>query len=329
MCFVRYGKRRCTTICVLPLKEQGSRSNYSIRALNDILNLAETIPLIEVEKNKTEGGIIFYNNTNFENEHSNFIKKFDLEQPIKINDIAKVRKYLDVSDGSSTFLIFQQESLLGLVSTTDDNILEQALNIRFFKNGKVSIFYGNSYIFDISNRTYKQFYNKFTWHIVNEYIRNFLTKGFLSGITDETCLKYSEIIFHILQACRKKGKGSILVIGDTEKYLNSDELSNKIKIEPVPIYSTNEYNDFLSSLELIPALDGATFFDKQMNLVAFSAILPSVTLNKNEDKQHGARHNSALRFSNDKKDIFIIVLSEDGPLSTIYNGEYLNDPNKI
>jgi DNA integrity scanning protein DisA with diadenylate cyclase activity len=74
----------------------------------------------------------------------------------------------------------------------------------------------------------------------------------------------------------------------------------------------------------VPAIDGATFIDENLQVVGFSAMLPTVPASHIEDHERGARHNAALRFSAGKSDVFILVLSEDGPMSIVYEGEYTN-----
>lgn len=85
----------------------------------------------------------------------------------------------------------------------------------------------------------------------------------------------------------------------------------------------NSFNEIVSAMS---GIDGALIFDQQGNLHMFGSILqgePAV----NEDRSRGSRFNSALRFSSIFSDATILVVSEDGPMTIIQNGEILlRDP---
>jgi len=66
-------------------------------------------------------------------------------------------------------------------------------------------------------------------------------------------------------------------------------------------------------------LDGALHIGTNMELYAFGCILDGFTI-PGEDRARGARFNSALRFSSQYKNVIVIVVSEDKPVSVVQSG---------
>ena len=69
------------------------------------------------------------------------------------------------------------------------------------------------------------------------------------------------------------------------------------------------------------SVDGAIHIDRDCKLLAFACLLDGKKLEK-ENLDRGARYNSALRFTHGKKDVIVVVVSEDG-YRTVFdqNGE--------
>ena len=307
------------------LSDEKSLSKYSIPGLKDILDLVEEISLMKVEKEDAQGGIVFYNGQGLSSDKWKWlIKNFQFENKITVRNQKKIRKYLDITDGSNTFLIFEGNNLNGVLSVPKREILNNILYARFIKGGRVLFSYGNTQIFEISQRSYRQTFDKFIWYQLDEIFELFSENSILRTYESLNFHECGKRIFDIINSCREKGKGLIFVIGKCEKYIEIENIKNIVRIDPIPIATTEGYKMFSRLLESIPTVDGATFINENLEVIGFSAILPAVTGGIKEDSEHGARHNSALRFTNGKLDIFAIVLSEDGPLSLIFNGKYTN-----
>lgn len=79
-------------------------------------------------------------------------------------------------------------------------------------------------------------------------------------------------------------------------------------------------------LELSTALaqvDGALHIGADMRLHAFACLLDGRTV-PGEDRSRGARYNSALRFSAEHRNIIVVVVSSDRPVSIIQEGVELS-----
>ena len=75
-------------------------------------------------------------------------------------------------------------------------------------------------------------------------------------------------------------------------------------------------------LELAKSLakvDGALHVGSDLHLHGFACLLDGHTF-PGEDLARGARYNSALRFTNEHKDIVVVVVSSDRPVSVVYQG---------
>jgi hypothetical protein len=66
-------------------------------------------------------------------------------------------------------------------------------------------------------------------------------------------------------------------------------------------------------------VDGALHIGADMHLHGFACLLDGHTFS-GEDLARGARYNSALRFTKERKDIVVVVVSSDRPVSVIYQG---------
>lgn len=78
-----------------------------------------------------------------------------------------------------------------------------------------------------------------------------------------------------------------------------------------------------NKLELAAGLakvDGALHISADLHLNGFACLLDGPHV-KNEDRARGARYNSALRFTAQHKDVIVVVVSSDRPVSTFLHGK--------
>jgi hypothetical protein len=76
---------------------------------------------------------------------------------------------------------------------------------------------------------------------------------------------------------------------------------------------------FLELAKALAKVDGALHIGTDMHLHSFACLLDGRTV-PGEDRARGARYNSALRFSSEHRDIIVVVVSSDRPVSIIEEG---------
>ena len=78
---------------------------------------------------------------------------------------------------------------------------------------------------------------------------------------------------------------------------------------------------------VLALVDGAAVFDGSGTLVHLGVrLVPSAEAESDVEGYRGMRHTSARRYSFDDPTATLIVVSEDGPVSVIRNGEVLGRP---
>jgi hypothetical protein len=66
-------------------------------------------------------------------------------------------------------------------------------------------------------------------------------------------------------------------------------------------------------------VDGALHIGADLHLHAFACLLDGLSV-PGEDRSRGARFNSALRFTAMHKDLIVVVVSSDRPVSVMHGG---------
>ncbi len=105
-----------------------------------------------------------------------------------------------------------------------------------------------------------------------------------------------------------------------------------IDLNPQPLKIAGQYLEspldlreprLLALTEALSALDGAIHIGADLRVHGFACLLDGRTI-PGEDRARGARLNSALRFTAEHKDVVVVVVSADRPVSLILEGVELN-----
>lgn len=78
----------------------------------------------------------------------------------------------------------------------------------------------------------------------------------------------------------------------------------------------------IQALRALSEVDGALHLDREGRLKGFACLLDGMASGR-EDRAHGARYNSAVRFTETHEDCVVIVISADGPISVFRKGARL------
>jgi hypothetical protein len=103
--------------------------------------------------------------------------------------------------------------------------------------------------------------------------------------------------------------------------------TSEVLLPPPPPYEITRPEDLGPLRHVLALVDGAAVFDGSGTLQELGVrLVPSVEAESDVAAFRGMRHTSALRYSADDPTATLIVVSEDGPVSVIRNGEILTRP---
>lgn len=122
-----------------------------------------------------------------------------------------------------------------------------------------------------------------------------------------------QIVSYLVHNAEICGFGCTLVIDLEDKYqqISGQYLEKSIDLKQ------GEHLELACGLS---KADGALHIKADSHLHAFACLLDGLSIN-NEDRARGARYNSALRFTANRRDAIVVVVSSDKPVSVIYRGE--------
>ncbi|KPA13189.1 DNA-binding protein, partial [Candidatus Magnetomorum sp. HK-1] len=116
----------------------------------------------------------------------------------------------------------------------------------------------------------------------------------------------------IVHHAEDKKHGCTLVIDLNEPMLN---ISGQHLTSPLDLKKSNNIN----LAQSLSKLDGALHIGSNSELYGFGCILDGFAV-PGEDRARGARFNSALRFTSQYKNVIVVVVSEDKPVSVVQGG---------
>lgn len=103
--------------------------------------------------------------------------------------------------------------------------------------------------------------------------------------------------------------------------------------EPFPVPPTlqiGEPSDLAPLRHVLAQVDGAAFFDASGTLVRLgSRLMPSIDARESVEAYRGTRHTSGRRYSYDDPLATVVVVSEDGPVTVLRNGELLGTTSSV
>jgi hypothetical protein len=115
-----------------------------------------------------------------------------------------------------------------------------------------------------------------------------------------------------------RGIGAILVYQPGEDDLSSIEL----RLPVPPPLDIGRAADLAPLVHVLGQVDGAAVFDEQGTLRQLGVrLVPSVEAESDVEGYGGMRHTAARRYSYDAPRSTIVVVSEDGPVTVLRNGE--------
>jgi DNA integrity scanning protein DisA with diadenylate cyclase activity len=141
------------------------------------------------------------------------------------------------------------------------------------------------------------------------HLEELLLESSLEAHQKDTLLK---IVSSIVARAGEQRHGATLVID-----LNARPVAIAGQQLQTPIDLEKE--KMLDLAKSLSKVDGALHIGADLHLHGFACLLDGRSI-PGENRARGARFNSALRFTADHKDVIVIVVSSDRPVSVIYRG---------
>lgn len=314
---------------------------------NNLYDEINYISTLTYEGSNVSAKIVLLNESLF-CEYIDFYIK--LEDPINFEEYRKVRKLLETSD-KNIYLIGDNEKIYGLGRFKNINEFKNNMNIfiidfigRF--EYKINTLFSNFSIVkeDIAHNSELLQYSLKEHTLVNvrcgkpdlkEY--RYSEKDFGVALKrifkDEFKVdsdKKIEQLKKIISCAKNQKHGTTVVITTPDK---AREEVLKLEKQSIKIKEKQLKDDMHleNIINRITNIDGALYLDINGTCHAIGVILDGVADNKHGDAARGARFNSAIKYSlkeNIKEKCIIVVISEDGMINIIYNGDNYNKNNK-
>ncbi|MBF0203164.1 MAG: DNA integrity scanning protein DisA nucleotide-binding domain protein [Desulfamplus sp.] len=227
-----------------------------------------------------------------------------LERPFTSN-IKHVRKLMLSVEYSDRKLISDGNTIIGI---SDSPVPEYAVSV-FFKGDYGFVEIAGEPICSFFDGTFHSTTRKAKLVELEELLLDF-------NMDAQQSTDLFQVVSKLVHTAQNKRHGGGLVLDFNENPVN---LSGHILAPPLDLRK-EEYLDLASSLIKI---DGALHIMSNCTLVGFGCLLDGKSIS-GENMARGARYNSALRFTAEHKQVIVVVVSSDRPVSIIYHGIELN-----
>ncbi len=263
--------------------------------LDAVLNISAT----REEGGWPEGQLLFVDPSMF--DQLNFLVKFQENIRPRLANSKHVRKLLQSVESSSRRLVSDGHSILGICDAT-----LPSFSIR-------ADFKGRHGFLKINKNTTCSFadgrFGSTTYQAKLVQLEELLLESTLDESECYFLFKIAVSLVHHAQL-RKHGCAVVLDLNSSPVKISGQRLS-----PPLDLRKPHTLNLAKS----LAKVDGALHIAADQHLHGFACLLDGRAF-EGEDLARGARYNSALRFTSEHKDIIVIVVSSDRPVSIIHQG---------
>ncbi len=288
------------------LREAGNLFMYTIsnvgnnEGLHGLYDTCNAVSALKYEGADGLGKLVIANKN-----HSNIRMTLKLEEPIRIRDFRKVRKFLELSDDDSLIIsdsvvIYGLGELRGRYNPKEESLFI----VNFSKHYHWEVLHDDNALMSVAYRQPNlpkerldraKFYSDFTRVFKN------ISNEQVDDLWDIT-----------LEATKQK-HGTMLVISDIANE-EANRLGNQcFKVSPQKLTK--------NIVQKITSIDGCILIDRNSVCHAIGVILDGIATEKG-DSSRGARYNSAIRYFEYKgheSPMILVIISEDGMINLIPN----------
>ncbi len=268
--------------------------------LDAVLGISETLE----EGMRSRGQLIFVEPAMLSNMV--FVARFPLKEQPSLKNFKHVRKLLQAVEHSDRKLVSDGKSIVGIAS---GGYMPEASVIADFRGGHGFLRLDGGFICSFSDGNFHSSNRKANLAQAEEI----LLESKLDTPSRDSLFR---VITRIVQTAQDEGYGCTLVVDLNEQPLiiPGQHLERPLDIRQIRLLELGES---------LAKLDGALHIGADLKVHGFGCLLDGHAV-PGEDRARGARFNSALRFTAKHRDIFIVVVSSDRPVSIIQEGVELN-----
>lgn len=222
-----------------------------------------------------------------------------------LENVGHIRKLLQSVEDSDRKLVSDEKKIIGIIKGDKPNFSITAE----FKGQHGFLKLNDHEVCSFSDGSFKSTTRKAKLVQVEEALLD-------SKMDPDAASSLFKIIVNIVHSAAKQRHGCSIVIDLNEKpiFISGHSLDLPLDLE--------NYED-LELAKSLSKVDGALHLGADLKLHGFACLLDGHSI-PGEDRARGARFNSALRFTAERKNIIVIVVSSDDRVSTMMNGLALN-----
>jgi len=230
-----------------------------------------------------------------------FVTQFpEMEQP-SIDNFKHVRKLLQAVEQSERKLVSQGSTIIGI----SNEIIKEFCIVADFRGRHGFIRLNGEAVCSFSDGVYKSTTHQAKLVQVEEALLE-------TPLDSEPGNQLYKIICSIVHHAESQKFGCTLIIDLNRKI---EKVSGQ-NLMPSLDLREDCYLDLAKSLAKV---DGALHIGQDLKLHTFACLLDGRSI-PGEDRARGARFNSALRFTSEHKNLLVVVVSSDRPISVIQEG---------
>ncbi|MFA9559296.1 diadenylate cyclase [Evansella sp. AB-rgal1] len=309
----------------------GTKVDYG-RLIREVLRWSN----LKIEGKQIHTGFIITDSLDLLDKSLNFQEKLTItfSEPQTIYDFSKIKSYLEIADGSNSFLVLEPKKddikCVGLI-VSDTSIFPypsfestKGIIAPVFIIDKlgVKVGVGKQLILEFINgspkvRNYGSLFNCLKTNLNERKENNRLRMN--SNITESNAKNLVKLLIKI----SSYGKGSSVIFG-FEKEKHKSTVENVKWITPIELplrWGSTENDTKMHLLGNMSRTDGAVIVDRDYNIIGFGAVLKAT--NRPGNLPGGSRHKSMGSYTDNKKELLGIVISEDGPISIVVKNKLL------
>ncbi|WP_300464652.1 DNA integrity scanning protein DisA nucleotide-binding domain protein [Desulfobacula sp.] len=234
-----------------------------------------------------------------------FIAKFPKAEQPELENIEHIRKLLQSVENSDRKLVSDERTIIGIIKGEKPEFSISA----DFKGRYGFLKLNNKTICSFSDGSFKSTTRKAKLVQVEEALLE-------SDMDPAAASAFFKIIVSIVHSAAKQRHGCSIVIdlNETPIFISGHSLEQPIELKK---------REGLELTKSLSKVDGALHLGADLRLHGFACLLDGHFI-PGENRARGARFNSALRFTAEHKNIIVIVVSSDDPVSIMIDGEAVN-----